>query len=78
MTPEHSAGVAEGLQSCIWRRCGAQYEAVARQATAETWSYEDYLLELVQRECQQRQHKRIERLLKRRSCRWRRAGRRWT
>lgn len=42
----------------------AQYEAVVRQATAETWSYTDFLLELVQRECQQRQHNRIERLLK--------------
>ena len=42
----------------------AQYEAVARQATAESWSYADFLLELLQRECQQRQHHRIERLLK--------------
>jgi DNA replication protein DnaC len=42
----------------------AQYEAVARQATAETWSYADYLLELARRECQQRRENRIERLLK--------------
>lgn len=41
-----------------------QYEAVARQATAETWSYADYLLELAQRECQQRRERRIERVLK--------------
>src|ERR1051325_8173110 len=42
----------------------AQHEEVARQATAESWSYAAFLLELVQRECQQRQHNRIERLLK--------------
>ena len=41
-----------------------QYEAVARQATAETWSYPAYLRELAQRECQQRQQHRVERLLK--------------
>jgi DNA replication protein DnaC len=41
-----------------------QYEAVARQATAETWSYADYLLELARRECQQRRERRSERLLK--------------
>jgi DNA replication protein DnaC len=41
-----------------------QYEAVARQATAETWSYVTFLLELVERECQQRQHNRIARLVK--------------
>jgi DNA replication protein DnaC len=42
----------------------AQYESVARQATAETWSYTEYLLELAQRECQQRRERRIERVLK--------------
>ena len=42
----------------------AQYAAVARQAAAETWGYPDYLRELAQRECQQRQQRRIERLLK--------------
>jgi DNA replication protein DnaC len=42
----------------------AQYESVARQATAETWSYADYLLELARRECQQRRENRIERLRK--------------
>jgi len=43
----------------------AQYEEVSRQATAETWGYADYLLELAQRECQQRREKRTERVLKR-------------
>ena len=42
----------------------AQYDAVGRQATAESWSYVAYLLELARRECQQRQEKRIERLRK--------------
>jgi DNA replication protein DnaC len=42
----------------------AQYEAVARQASAETWSYPEYLEELLDRECQQRRQRRIERLLK--------------
>jgi DNA replication protein DnaC len=41
-----------------------QYETVVRQATAESWGYSEFLLELLQRECQQRQHNRIERLLK--------------
>src|SRR5260370_1696655 len=42
----------------------SQYESVMRQATAESWGYAEFLLELMQRECQQRQHNRIERLLK--------------
>lgn len=42
----------------------AQHEQVARQATADSWSYAAYLLELTERECQQRRHHRIERLLK--------------
>ena len=42
----------------------AQYDAVARQATAETWSYADYLLELARRECEERRERRIERVLK--------------
>jgi DNA replication protein DnaC len=41
-----------------------QYEAVARQATAESWSYATFLLEVLQQETQQRQINRIERLLK--------------
>jgi DNA replication protein DnaC len=41
-----------------------QYEAVARQASAESWSYPDYLRELLERECAQRRQSRIERLLR--------------
>jgi hypothetical protein len=41
----------------------ASYEELARQAQQEGSSYEQYLLGLVQRECQERQHKRVERWL---------------
>jgi DNA replication protein DnaC len=40
------------------------YEPAARRAEAETLSYEQYLLELVDREMQVRQERRIERLLR--------------
>jgi DNA replication protein DnaC len=63
-----SKDVSKALISCLQElrlaTVRSQYEAVARQATAESWSYENFLLELTQRECQQRQHNRIERLLK--------------
>ena len=63
-----SKDVTQALAACLQElrlpTVPAQYEAVARQARAETWSYPEYLLELLQRECQQRKHKRIERLLK--------------
>src|SRR5271156_3465355 len=42
----------------------SSYEELARQAQQESLSYEQYLLELVQRECQERQNKRVERLLR--------------
>src|SRR5262249_5588622 len=42
----------------------SSYEELARQAQQESSSYEQYLLELAQRECQQRQQRRIERLLR--------------
>src|SRR5438105_5736584 len=40
------------------------YEELARQAQQEGLSYERYLLELAQREVQERRSKRIERLLR--------------
>lgn len=43
------------------RRC---YEEKAQRATQETLSYEHFLLELVEQECQERRAHRIERLLK--------------
>jgi DNA replication protein DnaC len=45
----------------------ASYEELARQAEAETLSYERYLLNLCDQECQERQRRKIERLL-RQSC----------
>src|ERR1700726_1029879 len=42
----------------------ASYEELARQAQQESLSYEQYLLELVQRECQERRNKRVDRLLR--------------
>jgi len=40
------------------------YEAAARQAEAESLSYEQYLLGLAERECEVRQQNRVERLLR--------------
>jgi DNA replication protein DnaC len=40
------------------------YETLARQAEQETLSYEQYLLELTQRECQTRQANRVETMLR--------------
>ena len=63
-----TANLAEEVTRCLVElhlpTMRTQYEAVARQATAETWSYADYLLELARRECQQRQENRSARLLK--------------
>jgi DNA replication protein DnaC len=64
MSKDVTKALATCLQELRLPTVRAQYEAVARQASAETWSYPEYLLELLERECQQRKHKRIERLLK--------------
>ena len=64
MTQEGNLALSRCLQELHLPAVRAQHEAVGRQATAEQWGYADYLLELVQRECQQRQRNRIERLLK--------------
>ena len=64
MTTDAHAALARCLQELHLPAVRAQYEAVARQATAESWGYPDYLLELLQREAQQRQRNRIERFLK--------------
>jgi len=44
--------------------CRRSYEELARQAQQEGHSYEQYLLGLVERECQERRNNRIERLLR--------------
>src|SRR5437588_7330255 len=41
----------------------SSYEELARQAQQEGLSFEQYLLGLAQRECQERRNKRVERLL---------------
>jgi DNA replication protein DnaC len=64
MSQEETAALGRCLHDLRLATVRTQHEAVARQATAESWSYQSYLLELMQRECQQRQHNRIERLLK--------------
>jgi DNA replication protein DnaC len=64
MSKDVTKALATCLQELRLPAVRAQYEAVARQASAETWGYPEYLLELSERECQQRKHKRIERLLK--------------
>src|SRR5205807_9898082 len=61
---EAMAALVRWLQELRLAAVRSQHEEVARQATAESWSYQSFLLELVRRECQQRQHNRIERLLK--------------
>src|SRR5580704_19330388 len=60
--------MSKTLQACLrelhlatmQREC----EAVARQAQQESWSYQDFLRELAEREVQQRRQNRIARLLK--------------
>jgi DNA replication protein DnaC len=64
MSQDKTAALTRCLQELRLAAVRTQYEAVVRQATAESWGYPDFLLELLQRECQQRQHNRIERLLK--------------
>src|ERR1700722_11456795 len=64
MSKDVTAVLTRCLQELRLATVRSQHEAVARQATAETWSYANFLMELMQRECQQRQHNRIERLLK--------------
>jgi DNA replication protein DnaC len=64
MTKDVSKALTACLQELHLPAVRAQYEAVARQAGAEAWSYPDYLQELLERECQQRRQNRIERLLK--------------
>ena len=64
MSKDGTAALRACLRELHLPAVAAQYEAVARQATAESWSYADYLAELLQRECQQRRQHRVERLLK--------------
>ena len=67
MTAKHN-GPRDRLIRCLKelrlptvREC---FEDLSRRAQRETMSYEMYLLELMQQECQERQQRRIERLLR--------------
>src|SRR5438105_5568233 len=62
-----SVAVQETLTGCLKElhlpAFRSSYEELARQAQQEGLSFEQYLLGLVQRECQERRNKRVERLL---------------
>jgi len=63
-TKERTARLAETLKRLRLPTVRACYEEQADLARRETLSYEHYLLELVERECETRQEKRIERYLR--------------
>jgi DNA replication protein DnaC len=56
--------LAESLRELHLPAIGRCFEEKARQAERETMGYEQYLLELVECECQERWERRIERLLR--------------
>ena len=58
------AALTEGLTELHLPTVKRIYEEAARLAERETLSYERYLLDLVTRETQDRQQKRIQRLLR--------------
>lgn len=64
MAQESVQALVQGLQELNLPTMRAHYEALARQAIAESWSYTEYLQELVQQECQERRQKRIARWFK--------------
>ena len=66
MGKEAKSHLVEGLKELHLPTMRRDFEAQARRAEKETWSYEDYLLELVQVECAARRGNRIERLLRQR------------
>jgi DNA replication protein DnaC len=57
------AALTEGLIELRLPTVRHCYEETARLAERETLSYERYLLQLITRECEDRQRKRIQRLL---------------
>ncbi len=58
------SALTDGLATLHLPTMRRSYEEAARLAQRETLSYERYLLHLVTRECEDRQQKRIERLLR--------------
>jgi len=62
-TGQVKAALVENLRELHLRAMLACFEDTARRAEKGTFSYEQYLLELSQRECEQRHSNRIRRLL---------------
>ena len=62
-TGQVKTALIENLTELRLRAMLASFEDTARRAEKETLSYEQYLLELSNRECEQRQGNRIRRLL---------------
>jgi len=62
-TGQVKSAVVENLKELRLRAMLACFEDTARRAEKETLSYEQYLLELSERECEQRQGNRVRRLL---------------
>jgi DNA replication protein DnaC len=63
-TGQVKTALVENLKELHLRAMLACFEETARRAEKETLSYEQYLLELAERECEQRQGNRIGKLLK--------------
>ena len=64
MTREQTTRLTEGLKTLRMATIRKSYREHADLARQEGLSYEAYLLELVERECETRSHNRIERLLR--------------
>ena len=64
MAQEPKAALEACLRELHLAAMGREYEAVAQQARQQSWSYLEFLQELLERELQQRRHNRIARLLK--------------
>jgi|TARA_B100001971_G_scaffold208471_1_gene230356 DNA replication protein DnaC len=64
MTRAQTARLTEGLKTLRMATIRKSYREQAELARKETLSYEAYLLELVDRECETRTHNRIERLVR--------------
>jgi DNA replication protein DnaC len=62
-TGQVKTALEENLRELHLRAMLGCFEATARRAEKETFSYEQYLLELSQRECEQRHGNRIRRML---------------
>ena len=63
-TANVSRDLERGLRELCLSAMRSCYEDLARTAVQEAWCHEQFLLELVQQECQVRRQNRIERLLK--------------